>query len=395
MNPYLISLILLAGTIASIAGTIIVIKGRRQDRKNQAPVAVPLFTLNAYGQYVVAGHHFIAPPLVAFPGGWRAKHKKTIVLGLSMLAAFCSPLVFMAPAEAGLSQAMRGIFNGALKDFVDGIMGDTGGAVYGFAWMMFLAGSVLLFFFEIVKFIFKGQDPESHFLAVVWWFITFSLMTGYNSATSAIWGVAVGISNGYQEYLVGNTDNFFLAQWIHKAMAAVSAEDVGAFDTLKLISYYFSWMVAGFLLDLIASLAAMWADFGYALAKVVGFIFVPFMLLQPTRALFDAWFKFFTGFGFLLIVLKATMVVAAISVKAVVESLGVSFSGNGYGDPATVVQIGLDNLYMLGDASAMLIIAALFVLSSFAFASALAGGLGNLSGGLGTAANMAVRKILK
>ncbi|MNR32636.1 hypothetical protein D3C85_1502380 [compost metagenome] len=88
------------------------------------------------------------------------------------------------------------------------------------------------------------------------------------------------------------------------------------------------------------------------------------------------------------------MVVAAIAVKAIVESLGVSFSG-GYGDPTSVVQVGLDNLYLMGDASAMLVIAALFVLSSFAFASSLAGGLGNLSGGLGTAANMAVRKFLK
>lgn len=138
----------------------------------------------------------------------------------------------------------------------------------------------------------------------------------------------------------------------------------------------------------------MWADFGYALAKVVGMVLVPFMLLPATRRMFDAWFQFFMGFGFLLVVIKATMVVAAISVKSIMVSLGVSFSAD-WGEPSEVVQMGVDNLYMLQDASAMLFIAVLFVLSSFSFASILAGGVGNLSGGLGTAAGMLAKKFMK
>lgn len=210
-----------------------------------------------------------------------------------------------------------------------------------------------------------------------------------------IWGIAVGISNGYQEQLVGNTDNFFLSQWMHKVFAAVVVEDLSIWDSFKLVMYVGSWTAAGILLDSVAYLAAMWADFGYAVGKVVGFVFIPCLLLPATRSLFDGWFKFFTGFGFLLIVLKATMVVAAIAVKSIIGSLGVKYTGGGFAGEPTAVNIGVDQMYLLVDASAMLLVAILFVLSSFAFASALAGGLGNLSGGLGTAASMAVRKFMK
>ena len=402
MSPYLFHALLLVGCIVAIAGTVIVLRNRRESQRALEPVYVPLYAQDdTTGEFVVVGQAIqgqstqAAPEVATKPTKWQ-KRAKTLVFSLCMMALFFSPLVFVEPAQAGLSQAMKGIFNNELKEFVSSIMLDTGGAVYGFAWMMFLAGSVLMFVIEIAKFIQGGtKAAESNVQAVMWWFATFAIMTGYDAATSAIWGVAVGISNGFQEHLVGNTDNFFLAQWIHKATAAVVVEDISLFDTVKMAIYYVGWMIVGWLLDLVAALVAMWADFGYALAKVVGLIFIPFLLLPATRNLFDAWFKFFTGFGFLLIVLKATMVVAAISVKAIMTSLGVSFSGGGYGEPSEVVQIGLNNLYLLSDASAMLAIAILFVLSSFAFASSLAGGLGNLSGGLGTAAGLATRKLLK
>ncbi|MCU8961137.1 hypothetical protein ACO0J9_13040 [Pseudomonas aeruginosa] len=324
----------------------------------------------------------------------QPKQRRSLFLALGLLAVFLMPLVLIQPAEAALSDTMRGIFDGALATFVNGIMQDTNNDIYTWSWMMFLALAFLLLFIELVKFIFEGFNAVSHLEALCYLFITMGLMAGYNAFTEAIWGVGVGLSNGYQQYLVGNTDNFFLSQWIHKATGAVVLDDLDLFDSIRLILYTVQWTVICALLDVVFWLAAMWAEFGYALAKITGLIFVPFLLLPMTRPLFDGWFKFFCGFVFLLIILKATMVVAAITIKAILESLGVSFSGD-YGDPAQVVQIAKENMYLLLDASAMLLIAILFILSSFAFASMIAGGVGNLSGGLGKATNMAIRKFLK
>lgn len=345
----------------------------------------------AVARTVTAGEGAAPAPLLK---RLEPKQRRSLVLFLGLAVAFLMPLAFMEPAEAALSETMRGIFDGALANFVNGIMQDTGNDIYTWSWMMFLALAFLLMFFEFVKFIFEGFNAASHLEALCYFFLTLGLMGGYNAFTEAIWGVGVGLSEGYQQYLVGNTDNFFLSQWLNKALGAVVLDDLDVFDSIKLIMYAGQWTIVCALLDMVFWLAAMWAEFGYALAKVTGLIFVPFLLLPATRPLFDGWFKFFCGFVFLLIILKATMVVAAITIKAILESIGVSFAGD-YGDPAQVVQIAKDNMYVLADASAMLLIAILFILSSFAFASMIAGGVGNLSGGLGKATNMAIRKLLK
>jgi len=341
------------------------------------------------------GQSGISAPYVLSPrpknGG--AGHRK-LGFSIAFLLVVLSPIAFMSPAEAALSDTMRDIFDGALTDFVIGIMNDTGNPIYTWSWMMFLALSVLLIFIEVVKFIFDGFDAASHLEAVIYFFITLGLMGTYDAFTSAIWGVGVGLSNGYQEYLVGNSDNFFLAQWLIKALGAVVLAELSFWDSFKLIQYLIAWSVVCFLLEIVFWLASMWAEFGYALAKVIGMIFIPFLLLPATRALFDGWFKFLCGFVVLLIMLKATMVVAAISIKAVLESLGVRFAGD-YGDPTVVVNIAKENLYMLSDCAAILVIAVLFVLSSFVFASMIASGVGNLSGGLGSVTKLASRRILK
>ncbi|RMN13522.1 hypothetical protein ALQ65_200077 [Pseudomonas syringae pv. coriandricola] len=396
MSPFLITLLMALGTLFSTCGCVVLHMHRKQ-RRLQA-LAVKDDQEPRYIRDLATGHFVQVHDRLPVPaynvGLLSAKKRQAIIMCVGMMIIFCLPLVIMPKAEAALSDSMRGIFSGELKNFVTGMM-EPGNSVNNFAWMVFSAFSVMLLIVEVAKFIWQGNQTESHLIALCMFFVTFMIMGGYDEFTSAIWGIAVGVSDGYQEQLVGNTDNFFLSQWMHKVFAAVVVEDLDMWDSIKLLSYNLIWMVAGVILDGVAYLAAMWADFGYAVAKVVGFIFIPCLLLPATRSLFDGWFKFFTGFGFLLIVLKATLVVAAIALKAIVGTLGVKYSGGGFAGEPSAVDIGTDQMYLLVDAGAMLGIAALFVLSSFAFAGSLAGGLGNLSGGLGTAAGLAVKKFLK
>lgn len=397
MSAVLITVLMGLGTLFSLGG-LLVLHLHRKQRRLQAlelqDAPAQQYTYDpATNLYTLIDAQ--AKAHVYKVGLLSDKKRQVIALALGMFAVFLSPLLLMPPAEAALSDSMRNVFSGELKSFVTGIMSGSDNPVSNFAWMIFAAFAFILFVIEVIKFIWQGNQTESHMIALCMFFITFMIMGSYDGFTSGIWGIAVGISDGYQEQLVGNTDNFFLSQWMHKTFAAVVVEDLSMWDSLKLLSYMTMWTAAGVLLDAVAYLAAMWADFGYAVGKVVGFVFIPCLLLPATRNLFDGWFKFFTGFGFLLIVLKATMVVAAIAVKAIVGTLGVKYAGAGFAGEPTAVTIGVNELYKLADAAAMLFIAALFVLSSFAFASALAGGLGNISGGLGTAAGLAVKKVLK
>ena len=397
MSPVLITVLMGLGTLFSLGGLLVLHLHRKQRRLQalelQDTPAQQYVYDSATNLYTLVDA--LPKPHVYKVGLLSNQKRQVIGLALGMFSIFLMPIFFMPPAEAALSDTMRGVFSGELKTFVTGIMNGSDNPVSSFAWMIFAAFSFILFVIEVIKFIWQGNQTESHMIALSMFFITFMIMGSYDGFTNGIWGIAVGISDGYQEQLVGNTDNFFLSQWMHKTFSAVVVEDLSMWDSIKLLGYVSIWTAAGVVLDAVAYLAAMWADFGYAVGKVVGFVFIPCLLLPATRNLFDGWFKFFTGFGFLLIVLKATMVVAAIAIKAIVGTLGVKYTGAGFAGDPTAVNIGVDEMYKLADAAAMLFIAALFVLSSFAFASALAGGLGNLSGGLGSAATLAVRKVLK
>jgi len=397
MSPVLITVLMGLGTLFSLGG-LLVLHLHRKQRRLQAlelqDAPAPQYTYDS-ATNLYTPVDALSKPHVYKVGLLSNQKRQVIGLGLGMFAIFLLPIFFMPTADAALSDTMRGVFSGELKTFVTGIMNGDNNPVSNFAWMIFAAFSFILFVMEVIKFIWQGNQTESHMIALSMFFVTFMIMGSYDGFTNGIWGIAVGISDGYQEQLVGNTDNFFLSQWMHKTFSAVVVEDLNFFDSMKLVGYVMIWTAAGVVLDAVAYLAAMWGDFGYAVGKVVGFVFIPCLLLPATRNLFDGWFKFFTGFGFLLIVLKATMVVAAIAIKAIVGTLGVKYTGAGFAGDPTAVNIGVDEMYKLADAAAMLFIAALFVLSSFAFASALAGGLGNLSGGLGSAASLAVRKFLK
>lgn len=310
-----------------------------------------------------------------------------------VVALGCVSLVFSPEASATLSDTMRGMFSSDLNAYVSGIMADPSNPINNWSSMMFLTLAFLLILREVVIFIFDGLNPASHIEAIIYFFATLAIMQFYGAFTDAIWGVGVGISNGFQEYLVGNTDNFFLSQWIYKSIAAVSLEEVDMFDAIRLVGYAIGWSIVSALLDFVTWIASVWALMGYALAKVLGLFFVPFLLLPSTRGLFDKWIQFLVGFVFLLIMLKATLVITAMVVQSALAEIGVTWTAD-FGDPVAVVDVAKERFYVLMDTTVMLVLGAMLILSSFVFAGMLAGGVGSTSGAIGSLARKAIRKFI-
>jgi len=328
-------------------------------------------------------------------GKWgRSAFLRTSAWTIALLVGGMGSLLVIPDANAALSDVLRGVFSAELSGYITDVMDDPdnelriwGNMILGFCFMVVIVTEVAIFVFE-------GLQPLRLVEAFVFVCATLAIWTGYDYFTEAIWGVGVGVSGGLQRGLVGNTDNFFMSQWLVSAVDAVNLEELGIFDGVKAIMYMGSWMVASFILDFVAWLAAIWADFGYALAKVIGLCFIPFLMLPSTRGFFDAWFKLLVGFVILKIILTATMVIACLSLKSILADLGVRFTA-GYTALPAPVSVPIDEFYKLFDASAMLLVSILFVLSSFVFAGALAGGTSNLSGGLGKAAGLAKNSLLK
>jgi type IV secretory pathway VirB6-like protein len=316
-----------------------------------------------------------------------------ILSGVVCVCVVVFSIGFSPDANATLSDTMRGIFSNNLNSYVVGIMADPANPINNWSSMMFITLSVLLVLREVMIFIFDGVNAASHLEAIIYFFATLAIWQFYGSFTDAIWGVGVGISDGFQEYLVGNTDSFFLSQWINKSMMAVSLEEVDMFDAVRLIAYSLGWSVVSGILDLLAWVASVWAFMGYALAKVLGLFFVPFLLLPSTRGLFDKWVQFFVGFVFLLIMLKATLVITAMVVQSALGELGLTWTVD-YGDPVAVITIAKERFFILMDTTIMMILGILLIISSFVFAGMLSSGVGSTSGALGSMAKKAIRKVI-
>lgn len=300
-----------------------------------------------------------------------------------------------ADAHAELPATLRNVLNAQVKNYVTSIMNDSDNNVYIWSKMIMGFLFIVIVIQEISYFIFEGIEAPRLAEAFIYVVMTLIIWNGYDYGTAALWGVGEGISEGLQGMLIDNQDPFFLSQWIVKSLGHIHLPNVDIFDGVMLSIKLFTWMAVCLVLDFVAYLAGLWALYGYALAKIVGMVFVPFLMHRGTRPFFDAWFKFFTGFIILQVVLKATLIIAVMTIKSTLVGLGVVFEGDygmPTGEPPSISLEGLQNLF---DASAMMIIAILFVLSSFAWAAALGAGAGNLSGGLGKAGQAATKFLTK
>ena len=95
-----------------------------------------------------------------------------------------------------------------------------------------------------------------------------------------------------------------------------------------------------FLLSIISFLSSCWALYGYALSKIIGLFFIPFLMLEKTSFLFDGWVRFFCGFLIYGIIARANLVLTMIAIKTfygiptntINTSLVISYDFTGLGD---------------------------------------------------------------
>ena len=96
----------------------------------------------------------------------------------------------------------------------------------------------------------------------------------------------------------------------------MSTRSVTVMDSVK--AWFFKIVVEGilFVFRLLILSISMWATYGYALAKMIGLIFIPFLILDNTRTYFMRWASLFLHFCFFNMLLHVTMSLTLIIVAS-------------------------------------------------------------------------------
>jgi hypothetical protein len=176
--------------------------------------------------------------------------------------------------------------------------------------------SVVLLIMTVVRFAMHGFDFYDLFFAVFMISITRVLMLDYDMITSALWGWSEGFATGIQKAGLGASDAFFLPRYLWNLMTNFSTpSDNFLFSPLKVMASIILALL-GSVVCVLGFFASVWGLYGYSLAKMIGFMFIPTLLFERLSWLFDGWVRFFFGFLIYNVIARANLMLVVIALSS-------------------------------------------------------------------------------
>jgi hypothetical protein len=241
-------------------------------------------------------------------------------------------------------------------------------------WAVF---AVVLLVFACVRFIIVGFSWEGFAEPLILIGMVRVLMEWFDELTSAFWDWSQGIGIGVQRIAlgVGNTDQFFVGNFIYRNLTQFSFVPAGIIELFAGIMYALVISVIALLFLILTMLASSWALWGYALAKIIGFIFIPFIMFERLSFLFDGWLRFFFGFLVYNMVARVNLVLVAGAILSFLQLP--SFNAT---TPAA--HYSISNFTDVFGLLFMMLIGALSLFSTAQFASSIVSGATGVGSGI-------------
>ncbi len=176
--------------------------------------------------------------------------------------------------------------------------------------------SVMLLIWSLTQYAMRGLDFAEIFGVVFMILITRILMLQYDALTTALWSWSESFASGIQMAAIGVSDQLFAPRYIWNLMTSFDwpAENF-LFHPLDVIASIILSLVSA-ILCVLGFFSAVWALWGYSLAKMIGFMFIPTLLFERMSWLFDGWLRFFFGFLIYNVIAKASLMLVVIALHA-------------------------------------------------------------------------------
>lgn len=285
------------------------------------------------------------------------------------------PVLAAAADPASLSEA-DGVFRAFLADVSSSITNiQAAGSTSGdFVNSLYLAMVVFRLAWIFTKWSFGSANMEDIIYTILLILIVSALMGSYNFLTSAMHDWSTSFAGSIQEGMIGTSDVFYAPAYLNDIIHSMKIEEASFFDPIA------SWIglmvlsLTSMVLSIMAFFVVAWATWGYALAKLIGWMLIPFLLLPATAQWFEKWFGFFMGFLFY-------EVIGRTNVAMVLMLLTGFFNLPIATRPARVIEISGESLSDFTGLLAMLFISILALLSTGKFAVAFGGAVDGFGGG--------------
>ncbi|NIH07056.1 hypothetical protein [Providencia rettgeri] len=305
------------------------------------------------------------------------KFNKQKTLLLVLLCLGCLPVFAFAAEQAG--QLLQVAFDSEVKIAIDKILNDSVVKNWSMALATFL--TVVCLFFGIVDWVREGSLLKV-FVTVILFIVFIGIFPIYGSIVDTVFNACKALGDSMYKAAIGNvTEDVFVESFIN----AIKLPTAGFFDAFDVFFMAIIWYVAIAVLELAVYFAEIWLIVGLAIAKVIGVLFLPFLIAERTQSLFSNWCKFFMVWGVSAIFLKVTSIVTLVMMKASLNAVATKknvaklVNDNNF-TVDSVVTMTTDNVLLIISLGAFVIIAALMIFGSFKLAVQCVGDAGSSAG---------------
>jgi len=185
-------------------------------------------------------------------------------------------------------------FTTEVPNFAASLATDTD---YGwFVHALFVLFVFILVVKEMTHFVRVGADTMRIVSMVVLVFVVLLFLESFTFLTSMAWEASVGLREAVQNAATGEPSSLALGDYLDRSVNSLETEDISIWDSVVdwLAALMFSFITM--ILKAVIWVGSQWALLGYSFCVIVGPLFIPLLLLETTRPMFNGFLQLFFGF---------------------------------------------------------------------------------------------------
>lgn len=239
--------------------------------------------------------------------------KKLIISGviILLLGASCAVFADVTAYEHSITQ----MFNKEIGVTVNRILQDSDIKTWSQAMAWFLG--FLTIGWSLVTYI-KESEIYPFVFACILFFIFWFLYAAYEPVVSGFMELFIALGQSMYKAAMGNITGDGIIDAVRKA---VSMPTTDIFDSIDLVMVAVLWEIAVAFLAMAVYFADIFVIVGGSLAKIVGILFLPFIICPWTHGAFNKWCSFFAVFGVFSIFLQITSIIVMVVMRVSINFL--------------------------------------------------------------------------